>query len=445
MIQCNCKQTLKGSDYMSHSNYTRNILNIKDKNITFDDNCLEEKVINGILTKVFHGKLSYTPNVCPKCGCIYQKNPETIIKYGFKKNCKVKIDKISNYNSLLILDKQRFLCKHCHSTFTATTNLVDFHKQISNNTKTSVILDLMQKGSEKDIARRNNISPSSVNRILDAISNDKLIKNNGMLPEVIGIDEFKATKDTKSKMAFIIVNHTQKNIFDINNSRFSYDINKYFIRYSKKQRDNVKFITMDLYKPYYKLMSSLFKNAILIPDRFHIIVQVRNALDKTRISLCNKSNPNYTKLKKYWKLLLKDKRDLDKNTKKYQKCFNKEMTQDEIVTYLINLDNTLYETYKVYQSILYALDTRNKNIFLSIINSKNKLVSKYMKKALRTFKNMKKYILNAFLYEYSNGIVEGTNNLIKQVKHTAYGYKKFSHLKARVMLIKGILNPIKAY
>ena len=42
---------------------------------------------------------------------------------------------------------------------------------------------------------------------------------------------------------------------------------------------------MDLYKPYYVLMKKLFKNAILIPDRFHIVVQIRNALDKTRNSI----------------------------------------------------------------------------------------------------------------------------------------------------------------
>ena len=36
-----------------------------------------------------------------------------------------------------------------------------------------------------------------------------------------------------------------------------------------------------------------------------------------------------------------------------------------------------------------------------------------MKKTLKTFINMKQYILNTSLYEYSNGIVEETNNLIK--------------------------------
>ena len=44
----------------------------------------------------------------------------------------------------------------------------------------------------------------------------------------------------------------------------------------------------------------------------------------------------------------KDKRELDKDNKKYQKCFKKEMSQHEIVTYLINTNEELYETYKIY-------------------------------------------------------------------------------------------------
>lgn len=428
---------------MTHTDYTKKILNIEDENIYFYDDCLEIKEIKGIKTKIFHGYLTYTPKYCPRCGCV-NEGFNDIIKWNFKRNCKIKVTKVANYNTILLLDKQRFFCKNCNRTFIATTNVVDFHKQISNDTRLSIILDLMNKGSEKDISIRNNVSTNSTNRILDEISNDTIVKNNGLLPEILGIDEFSATKDTISKLAFIIVNQTNKNIFDINNSRKSLVIDKYFRNYPKKERDKVKFITLDLYKPYYKLMHSLFRNAILIPDRFHIVIQVRNALDKTRIKLCIKSNPNYTKLKKYWKLILKDKRELDKNNKKYQKCFKKKMSQYDIVSYLLNTNEELYETYQIYQSILYSIDTRNKNIFLSIIIGKNFKVSKYMKKALKTFKNMKEYILNAFDYEYSNGIVEGTNNLIKQIKHTACGYRKFKHLKARIMLIKGLYNPIKA-
>ncbi len=429
---------------MTHTDYTKNILNIEDKNIYFYDDCLEIKEIKGVKTKIFHGYLTYTPEYCPNCECI-NESFDDIIKWNWKRNCKIKVTKACGFNTLLFLDKQRFFCKHCNKTFTATTNFVDFHKQISNDTNLNIKLELMQKGSEKDIAKRNNVSPKHVNIIMDQIAKDTLIKGNGKLPEIMGIDEFNATKDTISKLAFIIVDQTKHNIFDINNSRLSLDIEKYFKRYSKDERDKVKFITMDLYKPYYTLMQKLFKNAILISDRFHIALQIRNALDNTRVKLCTKSNPNYKKLKKYWKLILKSEEELDDKNKKYNKHFQKEMTQKDIVTYLINTDTVLYNDYQIYQGILKSIDKRDKIAYLNIVNNNihSNNISSKMKKALKTFSNMEKYILNAFDYEYSNGMVEGTNNVIKQIKHAACGYKKFSHLKARVMLIKGLYNPIK--
>ena len=425
---------------MTHSDYTKSILNIKDDNVYFNENCLEVCKIKGINTKVFHGYLTYKPSHCDKCGHV-NNGYEDIIAWGWKKNCKVKITKICGYNALLLLDKRRFKCNHCGKTFIARTNIVDFHKQISNDTKLNITIDLIHKGTEKDIARNNNVSTNTVNRILHNISEDKLVKRQGYLPKILGIDEFKGPNDTISKMAFIIVDQERKTVFDLLNSRKSKDVEKYFKRYSKKERDQVKFITIDLYKPYYKLLKSLFRNAIIIPDRFHIVLQIRNALDSTRIRLCNKSNPNYTKLKKYWKLILKKKEELDDKNKTYSKCFKKEMTQKDIVTYLINTDDTLYKTYNLYQGILKTLDNKDFNSFKKIIhNIKTKNLIKKTKKAIRTFISMENYIQNAFEYEYSNGITEGMNNLIKQVIHSACGYKKFKHLKARILLIKGIIK-----
>ena len=425
---------------MTHSDYTKEILNIKDGNVYFYENCLEICELKGIYTKIFHGYLTYNPTHCDKCGHI-NNSEEDIIGWGWKKNCKVKITKVCGYNALLLLDKRRFYCKHCNKTFIAETNVVDFHKQISNDTKLNVRLDLMNKGTEKDTAFRNNISTSSVDRILEEIAQDKLVKRQGHLPKILGIDEFKGTKDTISKMAFIIVDQEKKTIFDLLNSRKSKDIKNYFKRYSKRQRDKVKFITMDLYKPYYKLMKSLFRNATIIPDRFHIVLQIRNALDSTRIRLCVKSNPNYIKFKKYWKLILKKENELDDKRKRYSICFRKNMTQKDIVNYLINTDETLYKTYNLYQGILKSLDNKDFNEFKKIIhNTKTSGLIKKTRQAIKTFINMEDYIENAFIYTYSNGITEGMNNLIKQVIHSACGYKKFKHLKARILLIKGIIK-----
>ena len=223
------------------------------------------------------------------------------------------------------------------------------------------------------------------------------------------------------------------------------DIEKYFKRYPRYEREKVKFITLDLYAPYYKLMHYLFPNAILIPDRFHIILQPRNAMDKTRIKLISKSNPDYRKYKKYWKLLLKNEDELDDTKKSYSKNFKSKVTQKYIVTYLMNKNPIINSTYNYYQGILKAIKNRDKKKFINIISnfSKNN-VSQYAIKTNKTFLKMKKYLLNSFDHELSNGIVEGINNLIKQIKHNACGYRKFKHLKFRVMLIKGLYNPIKA-
>ena len=157
---------------MTHTDYNKKILNIEDPNIYFYDDCLEIKKIKGVNTKVFHGFLTYTPEYCPHCGCV-NEGFNDIIKWNFKRNCKIKVTKVANYNTILLLDKQRFFCKNCSKTFTASTNVVDFHKQISNDIRNAVTIDLMTKDSEKNISIRNNISTNSVNRFLDDISKDE--------------------------------------------------------------------------------------------------------------------------------------------------------------------------------------------------------------------------------------------------------------------------------
>ena len=67
---------------------------------------------------------------------------------------------------------------------------------------------------------------------------------------------------------------------------------------------------MDFYSGYIFLAKRLFKNATISIDRFHIVVQAYNALNITRVGLCKKNNPNYNKLKSYWKLIVKNENDL---------------------------------------------------------------------------------------------------------------------------------------
>ena len=422
---------------MSTNDYILNLLNIKDKNITILSNKIESKIIKGRNYMIIEGILTYKPDFCPICGCVNESHND-IIKWGFRKNCKIKIPKISNCYSMLILHKQRFYCKNCHNTFIATTNLIDKNKNISNNTELQINIELMEKQSEKDIAKRLDVSVSKIDRKLNEISSHTVLRHSH-LPKSMNWDEFKATKDTKGKMAFIITDNDNGNIFDINDSRKSRDLEKYFRRYSKNERNKVKLISTDFYSGYIYLAKKLFKNADIVIDRFHIISQVYVALNSTRVSLCKKDNPNYNKLKDLWKLILKNKNDLS-DEKKYSKHFLKEVSQKDIVNFIINTDKTLKATYDCYQGIINSIREKDFDKFNSIVFHHNNDISDKMKKALKLYKENILYIENSFKYEINNGIIEGTNNLIKCLKRIAFGYRKYDHFIARIFLIKGIIK-----
>ena len=69
------------------------------------------------------------------------------------KKSKITLNKMNERPSYLILDKQRFYCKHCESYFTAETNLVDAYCNISNNTKLAILNKANEIRSEKSIAQ----------------------------------------------------------------------------------------------------------------------------------------------------------------------------------------------------------------------------------------------------------------------------------------------------
>ena len=398
---------------------------------------IKEEMIKNKKYKIIEGFLSYKPEYCPHCGVVNESSND-IIKWGYRKNCKIRIPKQNNCLTRLILHKQRFYCKHCNNTFIAETSLVDRNKNISNNTELQIVEELTHKQSEKDISERTDVSSSKVDRKISEISSHTVLRHS-TLPTSMNWDEFKATKDTKGKMAFIITDNDKENIFDILDSRKSNDLEKYFLRYPRAERNKVKHISIDFYSGYISLAKKMFKNANISIDRFHIVIQAYNALNITRVKLCYKSNPYYNKIKNYWKLILKNENDLS-SEKKYSKYFRKEMSQQEIVQFLVNTNKTLKTTYQCYQGIINSIKDNDFNKFKNIVLHKNKSISDKMKQALKLYNENINYIENSFKYDINNGIIEGTNNLIKCIKRIAFGYKRFDHFVTRIFLIKGTLK-----
>lgn len=415
---------------MSYNNNTTKLLGIKDPNIKINENSVEERKIGKVISLVVKATLSYKPDKCYKCNHIYDKD----MVFNGTKTSLIKLPKTSKYNTYLELKKQRVLCRHCGKTFTLKTDLVAKHCNISQNTKRAILVDAQDKLSEKQIAINNNVSTNTVSRIIFSQYNS-FKTNYNYLPETLCFDEFKSTKDAKGSMSFVYMDFKNSKILDIVEDRRKFSLEKHFNRYSKEVRANVKFIVIDMYKPYMVLIKDLFPNAEIIIDRFHIVNLINRALNKTRIATMNENKEFYNKLKRYWRLLLKQRDELDCIHYDKRVCFTRFLSERDIVDHLLNADEVLRNTYNLYQDLLYSIRHKNSSLFLKTLLQKHNNISNYMKTAVKTLTTYKEFIVNALNNDASNGRLEATNNLIKVIKRVAYGFHSFLHFKNRILII----------
>lgn len=421
---------------MSITNSILLTLNIKDDSIHFDENCVSEEKFKGIHSLIYEGTLSYDPpSCCPICGCINENH--SIIKHG-SKVVHVRLPAVSKKQTILRLHKQRFFCKHCRKTFSAQSNIVEDNCSISFNSRTSILLDAKNKISEKDIAKNNFVSHATVNSLL-LKTYSRFIINKTHLPAHLCFDEFKSVKSVSCHMSFIFLDADTGNIVNILENRNLPHLLRFFFSYSREARMKVKTICMDMYSPYISLVKSCFPNADIIIDRFHIVQLLARSLNKTRIQLMKKDKKNYNKLKRYWKLILKRREDLEVVNFKSYTCFTKWMREIDIVDYLLSLDTEFENTYNLYQDLLSAIKHRKVDCFISSLKIDPSTISTYMQTSLETLQKYKNYIINALHYSYSNGVMEGTNNLIKVIKRIAFGYRSFLRFKIRILLISNTM------
>ena len=423
---------------MSHNDSIISMLNLKEKNIFFEENFCKEETIRGVRAKIFYATLTYRPVACPHCGNVFDSN---IIKHGFKKS-RITLPKVSEFDTYLSLNKQRYYCKHCNHTFTLSTPIVKENCFISQNTKLSIALTARDKISEKDIAKRYHVSHCTVSRTIDGFYNYHNPKRN-YLPRHLCFDEFKSVKEASGAMSFIFCEATTGEIIDIVEDRRLSHLIKYFMTYSKAARRAVRTIVIDMYSPYMSLIKTIFSNAKIILDRFHMVQLVNRSLNKTRVRVMNNNKEFYNILKRYWKLLLKKDSEIDYANSRYNRTFKKFMRESDILEYLLTIDTELTATYFFYQEVITYIKYRKVNHLKALLNKINPLISDYMKTSIQSLNNYIDYVSNALIYEYNNGRLEGINNKIKVIKRIAFGYRSFYHFRNRILISLNIAK-IKA-
>lgn len=422
----------------------RNILNIEDTRISFSEKPFQKKRIKGRLANLFTGTLRDTPRCCPCCGCVYETGQ--IIHYGHYQST-IQLIPYQEVPTYLLLYTQRFFCNNCGETFSPQSSYVEPNCVLSRTLKFAIAVELKHKISMKDIASRYFVSVKSVERILESFYSDTT-PHLEHLPRHVLIDEFKGTKDCEGAMCFIISNADNGKIFDILDDRRNFKLKAYFMRFTLKARRQVKHIVMDMNASYNVITRELFPEAKISIDRFHVIQQLTRAFNKQRIQVMNSlsksdstAQKDYRKLKKYWRTLLKKNRKINYQACKAFPLFQKkQVTESEVLDYLLSISPELKLSYDVYQDLLEHFENKDAKAFFQQVEHLPQNLNQTFKKAILYLLKHKKAIYHALNYAYSNGKLEGKNRLIKVIQSIAFGFRTFKHLRLRIFIQQGLFE-----
>lgn len=406
---------------------------INDPYLKFDEPTTTEQ--NGV--KVIHLLQSF-PMHCPVCGQLMKRNG-----WLRKRPVKIRILSIAGQPTVLNIIKQQYLCKpsaSCPKTVTCVAPIRGINKgcRIANLVKQHITLELTQNISQATIARQHFVSVNTVSRALDQMTGS-FTPNRQWLPAAIAFDDFKSGKFAQSGMSMILMNPLNHRTIDIIESRQSNTLRHYFLlHYSFKARCAVKIVVVDLFQPYRRLIHELFPHAVIVADHFHVVVQAYRALQTVRIKTMNyygSGTHEYRILKRFWKLLMQKNSQLDFIHYYRRRSFdNAWLSNSEIVDRLLALSNDLKVAYEYYQALINSVNHHDKATFQELLSWKLTDLPQPLKKAQRTLRLHKDEIINSFQCQLTNGPIEGTNNKIKAIKRTAYGFRNFGHFRIRILL-----------
>jgi transposase len=415
-------------------NSIRTALGIKDTHLELDTNTKEDSIADHGDYIVVHLVQSY-PMHCPHCGRLMYKNGIKIVNYhGADLHYKPTVWSIK---------KQKYICPaspQCPQTVTklAPVEDVQYRHHIATSIKQRIMMQLVKNESQTDIADDFSVSDWTVRRVINHL--DHVFKPNyHWLPRHIAFDDFHSGRFAPSGMSMILVNIENHRTLDIILSRRSSFLRNYFLRYSHRARLAVQTVTVDLYTPYRRLIQELFPHALIIADHFHVVAQAYRALNQTRIKVMNragKSSRQWRALKHFWKLLLTPSALLKYDNFWRRRNFGyAQLTDIEVIHRLLAFDDELKQAYQYYQDLILAVNHRSKSALNQLLAIKWTALPQAFQKVQRTLRTHRQEIIASFKYDhYTNGPVEGTNNKIKVIKRTAYGFRNFFHFRVRILI-----------
>ena len=402
----------------------------------------------------------YIPSVtcCPICGSTFIKR----IGYAEKK-----VKHCTNYTWLYIVNChiQRYQCKNCYKRFFEKDTFSNPYECLSKET-IFAILDQLKLPNEtfESVGKSLHLSRQEVINIFDKYIDYKAPTK---LPKIMSWDEKSINKRmTDNPYIFTMVDFLNNKIYDILPSRHKNYLTSYFSKIPFSLRNEVEYITIDMWESYLDLARIYFPKAKVAIDSFHVVKHVSNALDSVRKSIMNKYNNNadeidnntefYYLLKKY-KYILLSEFDTLSDKKFYNRKLQGWYDKYSIRELLLNIDPKLKTAYQLYSRYLEfnkitnyndankELETLLDEFFYSGI--------KQFVEVAKTISHWKEYILNSFILvesvdgscmrRLSNGPIEGINSILEKININGNGYTNFFRFRNRAIYCVNKDVPLK--
>ena len=365
--------------------------------------------------------------ICPRCGTpshrLHQNHRHVVkdLPWG-------------NSPVFLEINRRQFKCKKCQKPFSETLSFIGSRRSYTTRLAHQTIKEVLNSNISA-VAKKEIVTTEEIERMLkDAASKFYDLKPLGL--KRLGIDEISLVKGKGSYCA-VLIDLDKSELIAILPGRTQSDINKTLLKWGKSILNQIEEVSIDLWKSYKSLIIELIPNAQIVADRFHVMKQINQELDRERKKENYQLKSSLKSAKKFQKAKIKQKLNSLKLSKYALLKNDSDLTETQ--------KNKLNEVQDIFPNIkkMHDLKEQIRDIFeqgndsgLSLLKLIDWLLSaqQYFPKSYKTIIRWFAEIIAYFDRRTTNGIVEGINNKIKLIKRSGYGFRNFENFQMRCLL-----------
>lgn len=361
-----------------------------------------------------HAEVAKPPTHCPNCN-----HPEIV---GFGRRDEVIMDTpVHGKRTGIMLNRRRYRCQFCRKTFLEPVPHKDDKRQMTHRLIQYIERESLRR-TFSSVAEDVGVDEKTVRNIFNDYC-EKLEKTLKFeMPQWLGIDEIHIIK----KPRCVITNVEQCTIVDMLNNRNKNTVTNYLSR--RADRDRVRYVTMDMWRPYRDAVATMIPDATVIIDKFHVVRMANESLERARKAIRSDLTAQQRRgLMRDRFVLLKRRNEL--TDAEYMRFSGWTLNYPEIG-----------QAYELKEAFFEIWDCQNRHQAQESYYSWLKQITPEMKPhfepLVKAMGNWHDDIFAYFDHSITNAYTESLNNLIRVVNRVGRGYS-FEALRAKILFTEG--------